>query len=75
VTIAKGELRSLAIGDVIRALQEGLGNDSDGLVVTRISGYPEKIDVELASPSKEIAVRPGDVVHGGLHIVHVLVPI
>jgi Domain of unknown function (DUF932) len=70
LTIAKGELRYLAIGDVIRAVQEGLGNESDGLLVTRISGYPEKIDVELASPNKEIAVRPGDIVQAGLRIVH-----
>jgi len=70
VTIAQGELRSLPIADVISAAQDGLGNDADGLVVTRIAGYPGRLDVEIVSPSKAIAVRPGDIVQSGLHIDH-----
>jgi hypothetical protein len=69
-TIVRGELQRLPIVDVIRSVQEGLGNESDGLFVTRISGYPERLDVELVSPSKEIAIRPGDIVQSGLHIAH-----
>lgn len=69
-TIARGELQPLPIVDVIRSVQEGLGNENAGLFVTRISGYPERLDVDLVSASKEIAVRPGDIVQSGLHITH-----
>jgi hypothetical protein len=69
-TIARGELLTLAIADVIGCVQDALGNESDGLFVTRISGYPEKLDVDLVSASKEIAVRSGDIVQSGLHITH-----
>jgi hypothetical protein len=69
-TIVRGELQRLAIVDVIRSVQEALGNESDRLFVTRISGYPEGLDVDLVSASKEIAVRPGDIVQSGLHIAH-----
>jgi hypothetical protein len=70
VTIAKGELLSLSNSDTIRAVQDALGTEGETLAVAKIGRDPERLDVELVSPSKAITVRPGDVVQSGLHIVH-----
>jgi hypothetical protein len=69
-TIARGELQTLPNSDVIRSVIEGVGTESDGLFVTRIGKGAEILDVDLVSPSKEVAVRSGDIVQSGLHIVH-----
>jgi hypothetical protein len=69
-TIVRGELQSLPIAAVIRSIQEAIGKECDSLFVARIGGFPERLDVELVSTSKEIAVRPGDIVQSGLHLSH-----
>jgi hypothetical protein len=70
VTIARGELLSLPNSDVIRAVQDALGNDSESLSVAQIGGDPDCLDVELVSASQAISVRTGDIVQSGLHIMH-----
>lgn len=70
VTIVRGELFSLPNADVIRSVNEELGDEGKSLIVTRIGNTEERLDVELVSPSKEISVRPGDIVRSGLHIAH-----
>jgi len=70
VTIARGELFSLPILDVFRAAEEVLGPESESLSVARIGRDAERVDVDLVSPLQAIAVRPGDIVQSGLHIVH-----
>jgi|GEM_PF-4097836 len=69
-TIIRGELLSLPNAVVLRAVEEELGKESESLIVARIGSDLERLDVDLISPSKEIAVRPGDIVRSGLHIVH-----
>lgn len=70
VVIARGELFSPSNADTIRAVQDALGTEGETLTVAQIDRNPERLDVELVSPSKAITVRPGDVVESGLHIVH-----
>lgn len=70
VTTARGELFTLPIHDVFKATEEALGQESESLSVARIGRDAERVDVELVSPSKAVAVRPGDIVQSGLHIVH-----
>ena len=70
VTIVKGELFALANGDVIRSVEEELGDEGKSLIATRVERREERLDVDLLSPSKEISVRPGDIVRSGLHITH-----
>jgi hypothetical protein len=70
VTIARGDLFALPNADVLRAVGQSLGNDAETLVVARIERDAEELDIELISPAKEIAVRPGDIVRSGLHIGH-----
>jgi len=70
VTIAAGELLDLPNAAVIRSVVDGVGTESEGLVVARISHDAERLDAELVSPAKGIAVRVGDIVHSGIHIVH-----
>lgn len=69
-TVIRGDLSDLAIRDVFRATQEGLGVEGESLFVARIGRSGSRIDVDLVSPSKAMAVRRGDVVQSGLHIVH-----
>lgn len=69
VTIIRGEVWALPNSAVIRAVGDAVGQDG-GLFVSRISNDIERLDVELVSPSRHIAVRPGDIVQSGLHIVH-----
>lgn len=70
MTIIKGELYALPNADTIRAVEEELGDEGKSLIVTRLENTNERLDVELVSPSKEVSVRPGDVVRSGLHITH-----
>jgi hypothetical protein len=70
VTISRGELLSLPNSAVIRAVEEELGIESEGLSIARIVNDEELVDVELVSPTKATLVRKGDVVQSGLHIVH-----
>lgn len=74
VTIVRGELSALSNAAVIKAVHEGVQIESriesERLVVTRIAHDADRLDVELVCPSKDIAVRPGDIVQSGLHIVH-----
>jgi hypothetical protein len=70
ITIKRGDLRSLPNADAIKAVAEGLENESEGLTVARIGRNAAQLDVELVSPSKAITVRTGDIVQSGLHIVH-----
>jgi hypothetical protein len=55
---------------VLRAAEETLGTEGESLFVARIGHDSEGVDVDLVSPSKAIAVRRGDIVQSGLHIVH-----
>ena len=70
VTIADGTLSTLTDTAVLWAVAQGLGRDSEGLSVARISRDPECLDVELISHAKAAVIRPGDIVQGGLRIVH-----
>jgi len=70
LTISRGDLYTLPIPDVIRAVGEVLEDVCSSLSVTRISLDWEQLDVELVSPSKEITVRRGDIVRSGIHIIH-----
>lgn len=70
VTIANGSLFALKNFEVIHAVREALGADCKDVRVTRFQTEPQRIDIELISPVKEIAVRPGDIVQAGLHIAH-----
>ena len=69
-TISDGDLTTLSISDVIRGVQEGLGEESNTLVVVKIGHTSGCLDVELVSQAKAILVRQGDVVQSGIHVVH-----
>ena len=70
VTITRGDLHALPISDVVRAIEQGVGENSPSLFVSRIGRAGLQVDIELVSPSKALAVRPGDIVQSGLHISH-----
>jgi len=70
VTIIRGEVWALPNSAVIRAVGDAVEGQHDGLFVSRIRNDIERLDVEPVSPSRQIAVRPGDIVQSGLHIVH-----
>ena len=70
VTVARGDLFALSNAAMLRAVAEGVGDYAETLLMTDIERDAEGLNISLISPSKEIAVRPGDVVQSGLHIVH-----
>jgi hypothetical protein len=70
ITIARGDLFALPNAAMLRAVWEALGDDAETLFLARIERDAEGLDIDLISPAKEIAVRPGDIVQSGLHIVH-----
>jgi hypothetical protein len=70
ITIVRGDLLSLPNAGVIRAVAEGLETESEGLSVAEIDCNIDRLDLKLVSSTRAIAVRAGDVVQSGLHIVH-----
>lgn len=70
VTILRERLLRLPNASILRAVQDELGDEGEGLEITNIVCDFDRLDVELVSPSKAIAVRAGDVVQSGLHISH-----
>ncbi len=69
-TIVRGDLTDLPSAEVLTAVRESLGKEGESLVVSRIDRNDERFEVELVSPLKAIAVRAGDIVQAGIHIVH-----
>ena len=69
-TITRGDLVDLRHTEVLDAIAEALGKEGKSLSVARIVRHDERLEVELVSTLKAIAVRPGDIVQAGLHIVH-----
>jgi hypothetical protein len=70
VTIVPGNLLRLPNAAVLRAVWEGMEAGRDGLTVARIEQTEQGMDVELVSSHKTVDVRVGDIVRGGIHMVH-----
>jgi hypothetical protein len=69
-TLTRGDLIDLPSAKVLGAVRDGLRKEGESLAVSRVERNDERLEVELVSPSKAIAVRPGDIVQAGLHIIH-----
>jgi hypothetical protein len=69
-TITRGDLNDLPSATVLSAVGEALRKEGESLLVSRVDRNDERVEVELVSTSKAIAVRPGDIVQAGLHIIH-----
>lgn len=69
-TIVPGELIRLEEHTVVRAAADALGSEADALFVTRIVRNFDRFEVELASPTKAVTVRAGDIVQAGISIIH-----
>ena len=69
-TICRGDLNRLPQHEVVTAVMDGLGENAHTLTLTRIATDGDRFDLEVATPRKSIDVRRGDVVQGGLHILH-----
>jgi Domain of unknown function (DUF932) len=69
-TIVRGNLFALPNADVLKAVEEGVGAESESLTVVRIGSDLERLDVELVSQAKAVSVRLNDIVQSGLRIVH-----
>ena len=70
ITIADSSFAALTNAAVLWAVQQGLGYESENLFTAKISYDNERLDLELVSRSKQMLIRPGDIVQAGLHIVH-----
>jgi hypothetical protein len=68
--ISRSDLVQLQGGDVLNAVAEGLGAAASSLSVARIEDTGDRVALELVSRAKSVEVRTGDVIEGGLHIVH-----
>lgn len=69
-TIARGGFIRLRTHEVIDAVIESLGENANGLSLTRIGTQGDTLDLELASARKSIDVERGDTVQAGFHIFH-----
>jgi hypothetical protein len=69
-TLRCDNLVELAHSDVLNAVGESLGENADGLNVSRIDYADGRLELDLVSPAKALEVRRGDVVTAGLHIEH-----
>jgi hypothetical protein len=69
-TLNSGHLTELTIFEVISAVADALGASAGDLTVSRITHADGRLEVDLASSAKSLAIRPGDLVKGGLHIEH-----
>ncbi len=70
LTITSGGLIDLTYGEVLGAAADELGPEAESLLLTKIERDDQRLEVELVSPSIAVDVRVGDVVRGGIHIVH-----
>jgi hypothetical protein len=70
LTIVRGHLVNLSELEVIDGVTDILGPESDRLVLSKIVSDVDRLEVELVSPAKATEVRVGDIIHGGLSIVH-----
>jgi Domain of unknown function (DUF932) len=69
-TLSHGELIELTHSEVLAAIGDSLGQDADGLSVSRIEETDGQLEVELVSTAKSLEIRQGDVVKAGLHVLH-----
>jgi hypothetical protein len=69
-TIQCGRLVELTNSEVLTAVADSLGNDADGLSLSRIDRADSRLELDLVSPAKALEIRRGDIVKAGLHILH-----
>ncbi len=70
VTLVRNRLLRLPNAAVLGAVLEALGREGESLSVAKLEHESERLEVELVSPSKTVDVRVGDIVMGGIHIIH-----
>jgi hypothetical protein len=69
-TFMSGRLATMTNSEVVIAVAESLGNNADGLTMSKIDYADGRLELDLVSPQKQAEVRRGDVVQAGLHIFH-----
>jgi Domain of unknown function (DUF932) len=69
-TITGTPLLNLPKHQILNAVRDELGTEGKRLFVAQIEDTPDRLNVELVTADRSIAVRLGDVVQAGLHIVH-----
>lgn len=69
-TIGSGELIDLTFGEVLGAALDACQERNESLFVSGIARSEERLELELISPTTTVDVRPGDVVYGGIEIIH-----
>jgi hypothetical protein len=70
VTILRSQLLRLPNLDILTATQEALGTEGESLSVAKLDLSEGRMEVELISSAKTVDVRVGDIVMGGIHIIH-----
>jgi hypothetical protein len=69
-TMTGSALLNLPKHQILNTVKDELGTEGESLCVAQIEDTPDRLDVELVTAERSIAVRLGDVVQAGLHIVH-----
>jgi hypothetical protein len=68
LTIARGEFEVLEYATAFEAVAQAM--EGHELTVSRIGMTQSRLEVDLVNADRTIAVRPGDIVQCGLHVVH-----
>jgi hypothetical protein len=69
-TLLSGSLVELSSTEVLTAVGDSLGSNTDGLTMSKVSHADGRLELDLVSPLKTMEIRRGDVVTAGLHIEH-----
>jgi hypothetical protein len=70
--VGRIDLFTLDNGAVLQAAREGIGNPASTLEVQNFHLEDESFVIDLVSPQLAEEVRPGDLLHGGVHVKHSL---
>jgi hypothetical protein len=68
--IGRSDLLTLDNTSVVQALRDGVAGDAPMLKVQNFHLDDESFSLDVVSPRIADEVRPGDVLHGGLHLSH-----
>jgi hypothetical protein len=70
LTVVRGHFVNLSDLEVVDGVAETLGAECDRMFLSKIVSEVDRLEVELVSPAKATEVRVGDIIQGGLSIVH-----
>lgn len=70
IDVARSDLHTLGSGEVLNAVRDGFGSDSDSFEVQGLEIDQEAFCLDIVSPRVATEVRRGDVIQAGVRLEH-----